>query len=50
MRVSDAGFVYDVSDSNSPKRVCTSTSLLRLSSGKLLCTFRRGTIKSSSRT
>ncbi len=47
MRVTDTGFVYDVSNSSSPKQVCTFTSLLRLSSGKLLCTFRRGTTKSS---
>ena len=47
MHVTDKGFVYNVNGAQSPKKVCSFTSLLRLRSGRLLCTFRRGTTKSS---
>ena len=48
MKVIDRGLVFDSAASEGPLRVCSFTSLLRLSNGKLLTSFRRGSGKDTS--
>ena len=48
MNIIDRGLVFDSAGSEGPLRVCSFTSLLRLSNGKLLTSFRRGSGKDTS--
>lgn len=47
MRVVDRGIVFDASSAAPERRFCTFTSLVHLSSGRLLVTFRTGSAKDS---
>jgi len=47
MKIIDRGMVYDAAAAEGPPRVCSFTSLLQLSSGRLLTAFRRGSGKDS---
>ena len=47
MQVTDSGLIFDATAVEGPLRVCSFTSLLRLDSGTLLASFRRGSAKDS---
>jgi len=47
MQVTDTGLIFDATAVEGPLRVCSFTSLLRLDSGTLLASFRRGSAKDS---
>jgi len=48
MRIIDEGYILDVDKADMARRCCIGTSLRRLSSGKILASFRRGSDKDSS--
>ena len=47
MQITNTGLIFDSTAVEGPLRVCSFTSLLRLSSGTLLASFRRGSAKDS---